>query len=309
MSAADLVPGGAAVRGSGAPDDADAAPGVPAAASVPSAAPRGTWWRLLRSELWLIFGRRRNWVGGIVLASVPVMIGLVVKIWGGTAGGDFIFDQITHNGLFVALAALVAELPFFLPIAVAAIAGDAVAGEANQGTLRYLLAVPVHRTRLLTVKMAGIAIFTLTAVALIAVVGAGLGLVLFGASGFPSLSGTSLSFVAGLGRLGLVVLYLTICLMGLGAIGLFVSTLTEQPIGAGLAVLALTVVSQILDQIPQLASIAPYLPTHHWLEVGELLRDPLDLTAVWPGVASGLVYVAVFWSAAWARFSTADVSS
>src|SRR3989442_1379400 len=109
--------------------------------------------RLLRSELWLIFGRRRNWAGLAVLAAVPVLISVAVKVsppgpGGGRDGGPDFFTAITSNGLFVALAALSVELPLFLPLAVAAIAGDSIAGEANLGTLRYLLTVPVHRTRM-----------------------------------------------------------------------------------------------------------------------------------------------------------------
>ncbi|HMO10768.1 MAG TPA: ABC transporter permease subunit, partial [Actinotalea sp.] len=213
---------------------------------------RGSTARLFRSELWLIFGRRRNWVGAIILASVPILIAVVIRTSGDSDGGSFVFGQITANGLFVALAALTVELPFFLPIAVSAIAGDSVAGEANLGTLRYLLVTPVHRARLVLVKLGGIAVFTLSAVGVVAVVGALIGVALFGAGGFVTLSGTTLGFWAGLGRLALVCLYLTACLVALGAIGLFVSTLTEQPIAAGLAVLGVTVVSQILDQLSQL---------------------------------------------------------
>ena len=78
------------------------------------------------------------------------------------AGPDFI-SAITGNGLFVAFAALILEMPLFLPLAVGTIAGDSVAGEANLGTLRYLLTVPVGRTRLLVVKYAAIVIFAFVA--------------------------------------------------------------------------------------------------------------------------------------------------
>ena len=61
----------------------------------------------------------------------------------------------------MAFAALILELPLFLPLAVSAIAGDSVAGEANLGTLRYLLTIPAGRTRLLVVKYAAIVIFAL----------------------------------------------------------------------------------------------------------------------------------------------------
>jgi ABC-2 type transport system permease protein len=267
--------------------------------------------RFFRSELLLIFGRRRNWVGMAVLAVVPVILGIAVKVStprGGDEAGNFI-GSITSNGLFVALAALTLEIPLFLPIAVAAIAGDALAGEANLGTLRYLLAVPVDRTRLLLVKFGAIVVFTLFCTLLVAAVGALLGLALFGGGPVVTLSGSLLPFWTGVGRLVLVCLYLTACLTAFGAIGLFVSSLTEQPIGATIAVMLLAFASQIMDVIPQLSAIHRYLPTHYWLSFAELMRDPVAFSRLVPGLFSALVYLAIFGSAAWARFSGRDVTS
>lgn len=266
--------------------------------------------RFFRSELLLIFGRRRNWVGLAVLAVVPVILAIAVKITNPDSGGaGNLIGNITSNGLFVGLASLALEMPLFLPIAVASIAGDAIAGEANLGTLRYLLSVPVDRTRLLLVKFAAIVVFALSCTLLVAVVGSLIGLVLFGAGAVPTISGSTVSFWAGVGRLILVCLYLTACLTGLGAIGIFVSTLTEQPIGATIAVLLLTFASTIMDAIPQLAAIHRYLPTHYWLNFAELLRDPIGYSGLVPGLLSALAYLAIFGSAAWARFSGRDVTS
>ena len=281
------------------------------APAVPAVAPARFSTRFFRSELWLIFGRRRNWAGLAVLAAVPIIIAISVKIsapaTGGGGGPDFI-DDIMNNGLYVALAAVGLELPLFLPLAVGAIAGDSVAGEANLGTLRYLLAVPVDRTRLLAVKFAAIAVFTTAAVFLVAVVGTAIGLALFGTGPFITFSGTQLPFLAGVGRVVLVCLYLAACLTALGALGLFVSTLTEQPIGATIAIVMLAITSQILNEIPQLSSIHAYLPTHYWLAFGDLLRDPIATGDIGKGLWSAAAYTALFFSAAWARFGSRDVS-
>lgn len=268
--------------------------------------------RFLRSELLLIFGRRRNWAGMAVLASVPLIIAITTKIWppdGGGAEGPNFFSSITSNGLFVALVAITVELPLFLPLAVAAIAADSVAGEANLGTLRYLLAVPVHRTRLLLVKYAAVVIFTFAAVALVAGVGAVAGLILFGGGPVTLLSGSQVPFGEGVLRLVGIVVYVAACLSALGAVGLFVSTLTEQPIGGTVAVVIVNIVSLILDSIPRLDWLHPYLPTHYWLGFGNLLRDPVAFGDLTPGLVSAGAYVAVFLAAAWARFAGKDVSS
>jgi ABC-2 type transport system permease protein len=268
--------------------------------------------RLLRSELLLIFGRRRNWAGMVVLAFVPTLIAVSVRFWASPndgGGGPNFASQISNNGLFVALTALTLELPLFLPLAVSAIAADSVAGEANLGTLRYLLTVPVQRARLLAVKYAAIVIFAITATLLVAGVGIVLGLAFFGGGNVTLLSGTETSFADGLWRLVLVCGYISAGLAALGAVGLFVSTLTEQPIGASIAILILCITSEIMDTVTQLAPIHPYLLTHYWLNFGDLLRDPIATSSVTKGLLVFALYAAVFWTAAWARFAGKDVSS
>jgi ABC-2 type transport system permease protein len=267
--------------------------------------------RFARSELRLIFRRRRNLAGLLVLASVPVLISIAVKLSSpgrGDRGPDF-FSSITDNGLFVALAALTLEIPLFLPLAVAAISGDSVAGEANLGTLRYVLTVPAHRTRLLAVKYLAVVIFAMAATAVVTVTGMVMGLALFGGGDMTLLSGVQISFAEGLLRVLMAAFYVALCLASLGAVGLFVSTLTEQPIGAMIAVLVFSTASFILDTIPQIAWLHPFLLTHNWLAFGDLLRSPIAWNGVSHGLFAAAAYALVFWLAAWARFSSADVTS
>ena len=267
--------------------------------------------RLLLSELGLVLRRRRNIAGLVVLAAVPVLIAVAVKSTASQPGSDApdFFQSITQNGLFVALSALTIELGLFLPLAIAAISGDAVAGEANLGTLRYLLTVPVSRLRLLGTKYAAIVVFAFLSTFLIALVGMVVGLALFGGGSVTTLSGSQVSFSNGLGRVVLAAAYLSLCLASLGAVGLFISTLTEQPIAATLATVVFSTASFILDSIPQVDWLHPYLITHHWMAFGDLFRTPI----AWDGVLHGLYLAAsyglVFFLAAWARFAGKDVTS
>jgi ABC-2 type transport system permease protein len=266
--------------------------------------------RFLRSELKIIFGRRRNLAGLAVLAAVPVILAIAVRVSSPSQGDgpDFI-SAIVGNGLFVAFAALTLELPLFLPLAVSAISGDSVAGEANLGTLRYLLAIPAGRTRLLAIKYAAIVIFALVATALVSLVGTIIGVALFGGGDMTLLSGTQTSMADGVWRLALSTLYLAAQLSALGAIGLFISTLTEQPIGATIAVVLVNVMMFILDSIAQLDWLHPWLLTHWWTAFGDLLRDPIATESISRGLITALVYAGAFWLAAWARLSTKDISS
>ncbi len=266
--------------------------------------------RFLRSELKIIFGRRRNIAGLGVLAVVPVILAVSVRLSSGSPGGgpDFIIG-ITGNGLFVAFAALALELPLFLPLAVSAISGDSVAGEANLGTLRYLLAIPAGRTRLLVIKYAAIVIFAVAATFLVSLIGSIMGLALFGGGDMTLLSGTQTSLADGLWRLVLSSLFLAAQFSALGAIGLFVSTLTEQPIGATIAIVLVNVLMFVLDSIAQLDWLHPWLLTHWWTSFADLLRDPIATESIQRGLITALVYAGVFWVAAWTRLSTKDISS
>lgn len=284
------------------------------AAGAPTAAPRTRSRpspRFLASELRLIFGRRRNLAGLAVLAVVPIVIAVAVKVSarGSGVGGPAFLGAITGNGLFVPLAALTVEMTLFLPLAVAVISGDSIAGEANLGTLRYLLAVPVRRSRVLAVKYAAIVIFALVATALVTVVGIVAGVALFHGGSMTLLSGAQIGWGSALLRIAGATLYLAIQFAALGAIGLFLSTLTEQPIAAMVALVVLTVGMFILDSIPQLSGLGPWLLTHRWTNFGDLLRAPVAWGGIEQGVLVAACYAVVAYLAAWARFGGKDITS
>ena len=268
--------------------------------------------RFLRSELGMVFRRRRNLAILAVLAGIPIVIAIAIKLTApvndGRGGPPFLFS-ITGNGIFVALTALTVVLPLFLPLAVSVVAGESVAGEASLGTLRYLLVVPVSRTRLLAVKYAGALAYCLAAAFVVAIVGTLMGALLFPIGPVTLLSGTQVSYGAGLARLLLVALYIAAMMAGLAAIGLFVSTLTESAIAAMATTAVLSVLSQVLNQVPQLDWLAPWLFSHYWLDYGDLLRDPIATGAVTKGLAATAAYVLIFGALAWSRMTTKDVSS
>jgi len=266
--------------------------------------------RLLRSELRLVFRRRRNLAMLAVLASGPILLGIAIRAAAPAAGdGPPFMTQVTQNGLFLGLASVVVALPLFLPLAIAVVAGESLAGEASTGTLRNVLVVPAGRTRLLGVKYAGVAAFATVSAATVVGVGIVAGLILFPAGDVTLLYGTTVGLGDALVRALLVTLYIAAMLATVGAIGVFASTLTEVPMGAMAAAATITVISQILDTIPQVSVIHEYLYTHWWLAFGDLLRDPVPVDDIGAGLLTQAAYVAVFGTLAWARFTTRDVTS
>lgn len=271
------------------------------------------WWRLLRSELRLVFRQWRHIALLAVLAALPVLLGIALRLSAPRGGGggpnSFFFSQVAGNGVFLAFIALTLMLVLALPLAVSVAAGDSVAGEAGSGTLRYLLAVPAGRARLLGVKYVAVVVYGLTACVVAAGMSLAVGVALFPVGPVTLLSGTTVPLSEGLVRLLFVTLYVAAALAALGAIGLAVSTFTEHPIGAIAATMIITVASEVTDQVPQFAAVQPYLPTHWWLSFDALLRSPIATGDLAHGLLSFGMYIVVFCSIAWARFTTADVTS
>ena len=266
---------------------------------------------LFASEVLTLFRRRRTQAILGVLAGVPVLIAIAVKLSSAPRPGEGppLLDRVTQNGLLVGVTALIVSIPLFVPLAIGVVAGDTIAGEANLGTLRYLLLAPAGRTRLLAVKYAVAAVFCGAATLTVVGTGAVIGGALFGLGPVTLLSGDAVSVPQSFVRALLVAAYVSVSMLGLSAVGLFVSTLTEIPVGAMAATVTLAVTAQILDQIPQIDWIGPYLFTHHWLDLGDLLRTPVAWDSF---VANGRLqagYVVVFGALAWARLTTKDVLS
>ncbi|WP_432081055.1 ABC transporter permease [Streptomyces sp. WAC 04229] len=276
---------------------------------------------LLRSELLITFRRWRTLALLGVLAAVPVLVGIAVKIetsdgsssfgGGGGGGGEgpAFISQISNNGLFLVFTALAATLPFFLPMAVGVVAGDAIAGESGAGTLRYLLVAPAGRTRLLLTKYATVIAFCLAATLVVAVSALAVGALLFPLGDLITISGTRIGYAEGLGRALLIALVVAASLVGLAALGLFVSTLTGSGIAAMATTVGLLITVQILDQIPQLHALQPYFFSHYWLSFADLMREPVYWDDLVKNLGLQALYAAVFGSAAWARFTAKDITA
>ncbi|WP_371401725.1 ABC transporter permease [Kribbella sp. NBC_00662] len=263
---------------------------------------------LFISELRLVFGRARTQVGLGVLAAVPLLIGIAIKLSGSDGGAEGFIGQVAGNGLFLIVASLGLSLPFFLPTAVTVISGESLAGEASLGTLRNLLTAPAGRSRLLAAKMVSLTVFCLVATMTIWVSGLIVGFILFPVGDVLLLSGSTVSLGEGLIRALGIAVVISLSLLGLAAIGLFVSSLTSTPLAAMAATFGTFIVLGIMTAIPQLHAIHPWLLMYRWQSFADLLRDP----PYWHEIGRNLLlqagYVAVFYTAAWARITSRDIT-
>jgi ABC-2 type transport system permease protein len=270
-------------------------------------------------ELRKMFRRPRTWATIAVLNALPILVAvllLLTDLAPRPGEGPPFLSAVLSNGALYPLAALAIVLPLFLPIAVAVVAGDSIAGEAQAGTLRYLLARPVGRTRLLVAKLVAVLAFVLVTVLIVAVVGYVVGTTLFHAQplgstavGGTSVSGTALTPQDIADRTMMAIGYVAVSMLGVAAFALFFSTLTDSPLGATMGALAVLVTSSLLFTLDAASPIAPYLPTRYWLAFVDLFRDPIQWRDLTRGLALQGVYVGVLLAAAWANFTTKDVTS
>ena len=287
--------------------------GGAAAAGQGRDAPVRAWLRFFRSELRLIFGRRRNQALLAVVALFPLLIGIGLRLTqqpNATGGPSVAFiTQLAGNGVFLSFIALTLLLILVMPLAMAVVAGDSMAGEAGYGTMRSLLAIPAGRVRLLTVKYAAIVVFAVAVTFLVAAVALATGATLFPVGPVTLLSGTTVPIAEAMLRLLFVALYVAAAMASLGAIGLAISSFTEHAVGAIAGIAIVVVTSEVVDKVPQFAVVQPYLPTHWWTSFDALLRVPVDTATLLRGLLSFAAYLVIFGSLSWARFTTADVTS
>jgi ABC-2 type transport system permease protein len=280
---------------------------------------------MIRVELAKLARRPRSWMAITLLCLLPILVAVFVAVTHVApppGQGPALLSAVLSNGSLFPAAALAIVLPIFLPAAVAVVGGDAVAGEASSGMLRYLLARPVGRTRLLVAKLISLVAFVLVAVLAVALTSYVAGRLLFGdkpvavgTNGITanviatSLSGTGLTPADVLIRTAGAVTFIAVSMLGVGAIALFLSTLTDSSLAAALGALAALITSGVLVALNSAAAVSPYLPTRYWLAWLDFFREPILWRDIDRGFAIQGVYVLVFLSAAWANFATKDITS
>jgi ABC-2 type transport system permease protein len=253
--------------------------------------------------------RLRTWVFAAGLAGLAVLPVVVLATSDNAGGGPLFFDMIRRNGLFAALTVIALIQPFFLPLGTSILAGEAIALEASGGTLRYLVARPTGRVRLIVSKYLSVMAQVAGAIVWVMVIGLLVGAISFGYGPLPTLSGTTLTVAQGVVRIVAVAAYVLCGMAGLAAVGLFVSTLTSSGVGAAGATMAIAIASQIVDSLPAVKWMHPYLISHGWLAFADLFRSPIEWGAMAQGLLLDGVYLVLFLGAAIAVFSRKDVVS
>lgn len=277
-----------------------AAPGYRTTATLP-----------LRVELVRQLRRRRTVLTVGFLALLPFLLWLAFKVGRDdrNSGGATLVDLATTSGLNFTVFTMFSTVSFLLVVVVALFFGDTVASEASWSSLRYLLAAPVPRGRLLWRKAVVAALLSAFALLLLPTVAMAVGVVAYGTGDLLSPTGQSLDFLVAASRLALAPVYLILHLAWVAGLALLLSVSTDAPLGAVGGAVMLSILSQILESIDALGDLRNYLPTRFNSAWADLLASPIDWTHLASGVFSGLTYATVFGLATWWRFATKDITS
>ena len=264
----------------------------------------------LRVELVRQLKRRRTQVAFGLLIVLPQIIAIAFKVGGG-AGGDApeLVGLANQGGYNFALFTEFASVGFLLVVVVSLFCGDTVASEASWASLRYLLAQPVPRSRLLRQKLLVAGALSVAANLLLPVWAFLVGLAFFGSSPARSPIGGSFDSGASSWRLLIVVAYVCGQLLVTASLAFLLSTAVDNPLGAVGGAVMLHVVSSILDQITALEPYRQYLPSHFNYAWVDTLSSPIRWDDMIRGTGLELVYAALFLGYAWLRFDRKDITS
>ncbi|MDQ4010803.1 MAG: ABC transporter permease [Actinomycetota bacterium] len=276
------------------------APGYRATATLP-----------LRVELVRQLRRRRTVLTLGFLALLPFLLWLAFEVGQDESerGGATLVDLATASGSNFVVFTMFSTVSFLLVVVVALFFGDTIASEASWSTLRYLLAAPVPRGRLLRQKAVVAALLSTFALVLLPAVAMAVGVVAYGAGDLVSPTGQSLEFLPAASRLALAPAYLVLHLAWVAGLALLLSVTTDAPLGAVGGAVMVSILSQILETIDALGDLRDYLPTRFSSAWADLLAAPVDWGQLASGAFSGLAYATVFGLGAWWRFAIKDITT
>jgi ABC-2 type transport system permease protein len=253
--------------------------------------------------------RTKYTLGFMVLLPIILAISFAVGGNDDNSGGSSFVDLAQQSAGNFAMVTLFFSASFLLIVVVSLFFGDTIASEASWSSLRYLLAMPVPRFRLLRQKFVVAGLLSLAAVIILPVTAWLLGAVLYGAGPLSTPIGESFTGLDTFLRLALVVGYIAMQLTWVAGLAFLLSVSTDAPLGAVGGAVLLSILSQILDQITALGDIRNWLPTHYSFAWTGAMVDPIRWDDMVRGGFAALAYAVLFTALAFVRFRRKDITS
>ena len=265
----------------------------------------------VRVELSRQLRRRRTQlaIGFMALLPIILVIAFAFGSNSGARGAVNLVDLATSGSINFALVSLFFSASFLLIVVISLFFGDTVASEASWSSLRYLLAMPVPRIRLIRQKVLVAGLLSLLALLILPISALIVGGIAYGWNPLSTPVGEQFTFADGLLRIGLIVSYVAIQLTWVAGLALMLSVLTDAPLGAVGGAVLISILSQILNQIDALGDLRNFLPTKYAFAWTGALVDPIRWDDMVRGGFLSLAYAAVFGAIAVLHFRRKDVTS
>ncbi|MEV7323674.1 ABC transporter permease [Streptomyces sp. NPDC093970] len=266
----------------------------------------------LRVELVRQLKRRRTLVMGAILAALPFVLLIAFAIGGqpGARNGQVtLLDTATASGANFAAVNLFVSAGFLLVIPVALFCGDTVASEAGWSSLRYLLAAPVPRARLLRSKLVVALGLSLAAMILLPLVALAVGTAAYGWGPLQIPTGGELATGTAAQRLAVVVAYIFLSQLVTAGLAFWLSTRTDAPLGAVGGAVGLTIVGNVLDAVTALGHWRDFLPAHWQFAWADAVQPHPEWSGMIQGVSVSVTYALVLFALAFRGFARKDVVS
>jgi ABC-type transport system involved in multi-copper enzyme maturation permease subunit len=267
----------------------------------------------LRVEVIRQLRRRRTMVAFLILLVLPWILVGAFELGGPPQPGNAapgLVDLATTGGMNFAAFSFFASAGFLLVVAVALFCGDTVASEAGWASLRYLLAAPVPRARLLRQKLAVALAYSTVAVTSFPVMSLIAGTVAFGWHPLR-LPGTGAVLTTGpaLDRMGIVLGYVLITELVVAGLAFLLSVCTDSPLGAVGGAVGLVIVSNILDAVTALGNWREILPTHWQFAWLDAMQPQISWGAMIEGASVSVSYALILFALAFRHFARKDIVS
>jgi ABC-2 type transport system permease protein len=241
---------------------------------TPSAATVYRW------ELRKLRSQKRTYLGLGAAVAVPIIFVVATSLRGG-GPNDVPFGRYIHtSGLAIPLVMLLFGAIWMYPLITALVAGDIIASEDHNGTLKTILTRSLDRGQIFTGKMFAAASYAIVAILLSGAVGIVAGCLASGFNPLRTLSGTTVSASTALGLvLASLVVYL-MPILAVASIGLLLSAVTRNSAAAIVGTLMVSLLIQLIGILPGLGGLHPYLLSTQFNAWQGLLRSPADWSPV-----------------------------
>ncbi|MGO9754228.1 MAG: ABC transporter permease [Solirubrobacteraceae bacterium] len=252
---------------------------------------------------------KRTYLGLFAAAIVPILFVLAIHFRSNHRRGDFAFsDYLSRSGLAVPLVILLFGAVWMFPLITALVAGDIIASEDHNGTLKTVLTRSLERWQLFTGKALAAATYAVVAILLCVSVGVIAGCIQSGFNSLQSLSGTIVSAPKALELVYASFVIYMIPIMAIVCIGLMLSAVTRNSAAAVVGTLMISLLIQLIGILPGLSGLQPYLLSTQFNAWQGLLRTPIDWTPIVRAVWVCALYGVPALAAAFLVFLRRDVA-